>query len=141
MNNILKSSLAIALITASGYSLAATTTMVKNPLSVHVLNLQTGLPSEGVSVLLDKKEGDKWIRLNSAVTNDNGRIAGLYPEGKDIEPGNYRVTFETGDYYAAQKQDTFFTDIPVIINVKKSGEHYHVPLLLSQYGYSTYRGS
>ncbi len=141
MNNIFKSSLAIALLTASGLSLAATTTMIKNPLSVHVLNLQTGVPSEGVTVLLEKKEGDKWVRLNSAVTNDNGRIGGLYPEGKDIEPGNYRVTFETGAYYAAHKQDTFFTDIPVIINVKKSGEHYHVPLLLSQYGYSTYRGS
>lgn len=141
MNNILKSSLAFALLTASGISVAATTAMVKNPLSVHVLNLQTGIPSEGVTVLLDKKEGDKWVRLNSAVTNDNGRIAGLYPEGKDIEPGNYRVTFETGDYYAAHHQETFFSNVPVIINVKKSGEHYHVPLLLSQYGYSTYRGS
>lgn len=139
MKAVLKYSLAMTLLAASGVTLADIA--VKNPLSVHVLNLQTGIPSEGVTVLLEKKEGDKWIRLNSAVTNDNGRIAGLYPAGKDIEPGSYRVVFETGKYYAEHKQDTFFPEIPVIINVKKSGEHYHVPLLLSQYGYSTYRGS
>lgn len=139
MKTLINYSLAMTLLAASAATLADTA--VKNPLSVHVLNLQTGVPSEGVTVLLEKKEGDKWIRLNSAVTNDNGRIAGLYPAGKEIEPGNYRVVFETGKYYAEHKQDTFFPEIPVIINVKKAGEHYHVPLLLSQYGYSTYRGS
>ena len=106
-----------------------------------VLNLKTGVPSEGVSVILDKKEGDKWVKLNSAVTSQDGRINALYPVGKDIEPGDYRVIFETGKYYANHNEDTFFPEIPVIIHVKKSGEHYHIPLLLSQYGYSTYRGS
>lgn len=140
MKKLTQSLLAISLLTASGVSFAETAE-IKNPLSVHVLNLQTGTPSEGVTVLLEKKEGDRWVRLNSAVTDKSGRISGLYPAGKDIDPGNYRVTFETGAYYAARNLDTFFTDIPVNISVKKSGEHYHVPLLLSQYGYSTYRGS
>lgn len=114
---------------------------MKNPISVHVLNLKTGIPSEGVTVVLDKKEGDRWVKLNSAVTSTDGRINALYPAGEEINPGDYRVTFETGKYYAAHNEDTFFPEIPVIIHVPKAGEHYHVPLLLSQYGYSTYRGS
>ncbi|EEG5674227.1 hydroxyisourate hydrolase [Salmonella enterica] len=145
MKNYLKFSLAAALMSVSALSAAATSdtsaTLMKNPISVHVLNLQTGIPSEGVTVVLDKKEGDKWVQLNSAVTSKDGRINALYPVGQDINPGDYRVTFETGKYYADHNEDTFFPEIPVIIHVPKAGEHYHVPLLLSQYGYSTYRGS
>ncbi|EKC4779449.1 hydroxyisourate hydrolase [Salmonella enterica] len=145
MSKMIKYSLAAALMSVSAFSMAATSeksaTPMKNPVSVHVLNLQTGIPSEGVTVVLDKKEGDKWVKLNSAVTSQDGRINALYPDGKEIQPGDYRVTFETGKYYAAHNEDTFFPEIPVIIHVPKAGEHYHVPLLLSQYGYSTYRGS
>lgn len=145
MSKMIKYSLAAALMSVSAFSMAATSeksaTPMKNPVSVHVLNLQTGIPSEGVTVVLDKKEGDKWVKLNSAVTSQDGRINALYPDGKEIQPGDYRVTFETGKYYADHNEDTFFPEIPVIIHVPKAGEHYHVPLLLSQYGYSTYRGS
>ncbi|ECI5745797.1 hydroxyisourate hydrolase [Salmonella enterica subsp. enterica] len=129
----------------SAFSMAATsekpTTPMKNPISVHVLNLKTGVPFEGVTVLLEKKNGNAWVKLNSAVTSQDGRINALYPAGEEIQPGDYRVTFETGEYYARQHEETFFPEIPVIIHVPKAGEHYHVPLLLSQYGYSTYRGS
>ncbi|WP_205438592.1 hydroxyisourate hydrolase [Edwardsiella tarda] len=141
MNQYLRFSLVGMVLSVSSVSFAAQMEPAKNPISVHVLNLQTGVPSEGVSVILDKKEGDKWVKLNSAVTSQDGRINALYPVGKDIEPGDYRVIFETGKYYANHNEDTFFPEIPVIIHVKKTGEHYHVPLLLSQYGYSTYRGS
>lgn len=144
MSRIIKGSLAVALMSVSAFSVAhgeALSIPVKNPISVHVLNLKTGIPSEGVTVVLDKKEGDKWVKLNSAVTSQDGRINALYPAGEEINPGDYRVTFETGKYYAAHNEDTFFPEIPVIIHVPKAGEHYHVPLLLSQYGYSTYRGS
>ncbi|EAA9296970.1 peptidase associated/transthyretin-like domain-containing protein, partial [Salmonella enterica subsp. enterica serovar Typhimurium] len=72
MKNYLKFSLAAALMSVSALSVAATSemsvTLMKNPISVHVLNLKTGVPSEGVTVVLDKKEGDKWVKLNSAVT-------------------------------------------------------------------------
>lgn len=139
MSKMIKYSLAAALMSVSAFSIAATT--MKNPISVHVLNLKTGVPSEGVTVVLDKKEGDKWVKLNSAVTSQDGRINALYPAGEEINPGDYRVTFETGKYYADHNEDTFFPEIPVIIHVQKVGEHYHVPLLLSQYGYSTYRGN
>lgn len=136
----LKQALFLSLLTGS-FSAFAADVPAKNPLSVHVLNQQTGTPSEGVKVTLDKQEGEKWIRLGQGLTNTDGRISALYPAGKDIEPGNYKVTFETGEYYKAHNQDTFFVDVPVVIHVSKSGEHYHVPLLLSPFGYSTYRGS
>ncbi|ECF2367444.1 TPA: hydroxyisourate hydrolase [Salmonella enterica] len=144
MKSYLKLSLAAALMSVSAYSMAhseAQSSPVKNPVSVHVLNLKTGLPSEGVTVVLEKKEGDRWVKLNSAVTSQDGRINALYPSSQKINPGDYRVTFETGKYYSARNEETFFPEIPVIIHVPKAGEHYHVPLLLSQYGYSTYRGS
>lgn len=145
MNRMIKYSLAVAMISVSAFSIAATSgnpaSTMKNPVSVHVLNLKTGVPSEGVTVVLDKKEGNKWVKLNSAVTRHDGRINALYPDGQEIQPGDYRVTFETGKYYAAHNEDTFFPEIPVIIHVPVIGEHYHIPLLLSQYGYSTYRGS
>ncbi|QIX95795.1 hydroxyisourate hydrolase [Cedecea sp. FDAARGOS_727] len=136
----IKQALFISLLACSA-SVFAADTPAKNPLSVHVLNQQTGTPSEGIKVTLDKQEGAKWVKLGEGLTNVDGRISALYPAGKDIEPGNYKVTFETGEYYKAHNQETFFVDVPVVIHVSKSGEHYHVPLLLSPYGYSTYRGS
>lgn len=141
MNGYLKHAIAATLLSASAISLSANAETPRNPISVHVLNLKTGVPSEGVTVILEKKEGEKWIRLNSAITSKDGRINALYPADAAIDPGDYRVTFETGKYYAAHSEDTFFPEIPVIIHVPKAGEHYHVPLLLSQYGYSTYRGN
>jgi len=114
---------------------------VKNPLSVHVLNLQTGVPTSGVTVELEQQQQQGWVKLASGVTDKNGRIAALYPEGKSMAEGDYKVVFKTGDYYKQHSQPTFFPEIPVIFHVEKSGEHYHIPLLLSQYGYSTYRGN
>jgi 5-hydroxyisourate hydrolase len=133
---------------SSSISVAATinsATAERNPLSVHVLNLQTGTPPEGVEVVLEQQQQGKWVKLNSATTDSDGRIRALYPEGKQITPGNYKVTFQTGAYFATLNQTTLFPEVPVIIHVAKhrakEGEHYHVPLLLSQYGYSTYRGN
>jgi 5-hydroxyisourate hydrolase len=88
-----------------------------NPLSVHVLNLQDGLPSA------------------------QGRIPALFPAGVAMVRGTYRVTFKTGKWFAEHKSPTFFPEIPVIFTADGSVPHYHVPLLLSPYGYSTYRGN
>jgi 5-hydroxyisourate hydrolase len=112
----------------------------KNPLSVHVLNQQTGVPAAGVAVTLEQKQGEGWKFLNSANTNQDGRINALWPE-KPLEAGDYRVIFKTGDYFAQQKQQSFFPEIPVEFHITNTSTTYHVPLLLSQYGYSTYRGS
>ncbi|WP_431222085.1 hydroxyisourate hydrolase [Serratia sp. L9] len=112
-----------------------------NPLSVHILNQQTGLPSKGVAVELDKQEGHRWQRLAEAVTDEGGRISSLYPAGKDMDVGVYKVTFKTGDYFTGIGQQTFFPEVPVIFKVETKNQKLHIPLLLSQYGYSTYRGS
>lgn len=110
-------------------------------LSVHILNQQTGRPSAKVAVTLEKQQAENWVLLASGTTDDDGRIASLYPADKDMEPGVYRITFKTGDYFASQHLQTFFPQIPVLFTVAKTNEKLHIPLLLSQYGYATYRGS
>ena len=112
-----------------------------NPLSVHVLNLQDGLPSPDVNVTLEKKNGQGWEMLNAASTNEQGRIPAFYPEGKALEKGIYRVTFKTGEWFTVHKIASFFPEVPVIFEVDGTVPHYHIPLLLSPYGFSTYRGN
>lgn len=112
----------------------------KNPLSAHILNQQTGKPAQGVEVTLEQKQVDGWKMLNSATTDADGRIKALYPEQTPVA-GDYRVVFKTAKYFSNQKQESFFPEIPVEFHISSTEEHYHIPLLLSQYGYSTYRGS
>lgn len=110
-------------------------------LSVHILNQQTGKPSAEVTVVLEKKTDTGWQKLATGKTDSNGRIKSLYPQDTAMDKGIYKVTFETGDYFAQQKQASFFPEIPVIFSVSQQNEKLHIPLLLSQYGYSTYRGN
>ncbi|CAD5262359.1 MULTISPECIES: hydroxyisourate hydrolase [Halomonadaceae] len=112
-----------------------------NPLSVHVLNIQSGLPSPGVEVELERRTDAGWESLATATTDEAGRVAALYPTNEDFLPGVYRVTFETGDWFEERDIATFFPDVPVPFQVENTEEHYHIPLLLSPYGYSTYRGN
>ena len=112
-----------------------------NPLSVHVLNLQDGLPSAGVNVTLEKQVDDKWVQIGKGVTNEQGRITALYPSDAVMEKGNYRVTFQTGEWFSKHETSTFFPEIPVIFKADGSVPHYHIPLLLSPYGFSSYRGN
>ncbi|WP_227367836.1 hydroxyisourate hydrolase [Halomonas sp. M20] len=129
----------------AGIALCGAATLAQaadNPLSVHVLNIQDGKPSGGVKVMLEKQTNSGWETLNQATTEeDSGRISALFPEDQEFESGVYRVTFETGDYFDAQGAETFFPEIPVPFTVEDTSQHYHIPLLLSPYGYSTYRGS
>lgn len=127
--------LAVGLGALSGMAMAA------NPLSVHVLNLETGVPSSGVEVTLEQHVGPNWQMLAQGTTNEQGRIGELFPAGRTFEQGEYRVVFKTGDYYQRVGHETFFPEIPVIFKVRNTDQHYHIPLLLSPYGFSTYRGS
>ncbi len=95
----------------------------------------------GISVDLEHKEQGKWVKLSSGVTDKNGRISALFPTDKQYETGDYKVVFKTGDYYQKVQHASFFPEIPVIFHMDKSESHYHIPLLLSPYGYSTYRGN
>ncbi|MBA1246648.1 MULTISPECIES: hydroxyisourate hydrolase [Pseudomonas] len=128
--------LALGMTAMSGMAVAA-----NNPLSVHVLNLETGVPSSGVNVTLERHIGEAWQPLAQGTTNEQGRIAELYPSDKPLQKGEYRVVFKTGEYYKKTGHETFFPEIPVIFEVKQTDQHYHIPLLLSPYGFSTYRGS
>ncbi|WP_210713140.1 hydroxyisourate hydrolase [Pseudomonas sp. MWU349] len=135
--NVLRNSLAaIGLCGLSSLALAA-----GNPLSVHVLNLENGLPSPGVKVTLEQQVGQDWKPLSEGVTNEQGRIAELFPANRALTAGEYRVVFKTGEYFRQAKRETFFPEIPVIFEVRQTEQHYHIPLLLSPYGFSTYRGS
>jgi 5-hydroxyisourate hydrolase len=132
-----KNLFAIAALSASSNLFAA----APNPMSVHVLNLQNGLPAADVTVILATQQKNQWVEISQAKTDRNGRITALYPAQQQLMPGIYKVTFKTGDWYQAQKQVSFFPEIPVIFEVDGTIPHYHIPLLLSPYGYSTYRGS
>ncbi len=94
-----------------------------------------------MQIELDKQQGESWQHIATGKTDADGRIKSLYPQEENMEPGVYKVTFKTGDYFKSQNMNTFFPVIPVIFNVTKQNQKLHIPLLLSQYGYSTYRGS
>ncbi|MFG0518210.1 hydroxyisourate hydrolase [Kluyvera intermedia] len=110
-------------------------------LSVHILNQQTGIPSKAVTVTLEKQNPAGWDMLAKCKTDNDGRIKSLYPDNQDMQPGVYKVTFKTGDYFKSEKLSSFFPEVPVLFTVTKMNEKLHIPLLLSQYGYSTYKGS
>lgn len=110
-------------------------------LSVHILNQQTGIPSKDVDVTLEKQQPTGWDQLAQGKTDNDGRIKSLYPQDQDMQPGVYRVTFKTGDYFKRENLSSFFPEVPVLFTVTNTNEKLHIPLLLSQYGYSTYKGS
>lgn len=124
-----------------GSILFSTWSMAQNPLSVHVLNLENGLPSPDVDVTLEEKKNGQWVQISQAKTNEQGRITALFPEDQKFNNTTYRVTFKTGEWFKKKQQNTFFPEVPVIFQTDGSVNHYHIPLLLSPYGYSTYRGN
>ena len=103
--------------------------------TTHVLNTSRGLPASGVRVRLESQSNDGgWKALGSGVTNSDGR-ANLAPEG--VAEGVYRITFDTAVYMP----DGLYPEVAITFNVRDTARHYHIPLLLSPYGYTTYRGS
>ncbi|MFI6867946.1 hydroxyisourate hydrolase [Nocardia sp. NPDC050406] len=103
-------------------------------LSTHVLDATRGAPATEVRVLLFDAAGTE---LASAVTDADGRIAGL---GGELAAGLYRLRFDTGPYFAGQGMETFYPEVTVAFTIAEP-RHYHVPILLSPFAYSTYRGS
>ena len=107
-------------------------------ITTHVLDTGAGRPAAGVAVVLYRNDGVSWRELASSATDADGRAKDLGPE--QLDPGHYRLSFGTGDYYAGLGTATFFPEVDLVFEVTGS-EHYHVPLLLSPFAYSTYRGS
>lgn len=115
--------------------------MSTSPITTHVLDTARGKPAEGVPISLSKRDADGSLQeLSSSVTNSDGRVADLLEAGS-LEPGQYRVTFDTGVYFDASGTDSFYPIVHVDFEIRSPDQHYHIPLLLSPYGYSTYRGS
>lgn len=107
-------------------------------ISTHVLDLMAGKPASGVTVTLARFEGD-WRVVGKAKTDRNGRVKKL--EKGRVKPGIYELSFETGAYFKKKKVKCFHPWVTITVEIRNPSEHFHVPLLLSPFGYSTYRGS
>ena len=110
-------------------------------ITTHVLDTSRGCPAQGITAVLEFKTAEGWKELARGLTNADGRILDLVPKGKKIDPGVYRLTFETKPYLEGHQIAGFYPYVPIVFEVRDSEQHYHVPLLLSPFGYSTYRGS
>lgn len=111
-------------------------------ITTHVLDTAQGQPAAGVAVTLSVRAGEGWTELGRAATGADGRVANLLPaETKAAAPGTtYRLRFEIGTYYAGQNIACFYPAIEVVFT-RQDDRHHHVPLLVSPFGYSTYRGT
>ena len=110
-------------------------------ITTHVLDTSRGRPAAGVPVTLEAKGGGGWTLVGRGATDADGRLRDLAPADFHLTEGEYRLTFDAGAYFAAAGVEGFYTEVVVAFVVRDAGSHYHVPLLLSPYGYSTYRGS
>ena len=114
-------------------------------LTTHVLDTALGKPAAGLKIELFRLTGDERAHLKSVVTNDDGRTDGPMLEGADFAAGSYELVFSAGDYLRRTGNGAggilFLDQIPIRFGIGNAGQHYHVPLLLSPFGYSTYRGS
>ncbi len=108
----------------------------RSPITTHVLDVAKGRPAAGVGVWLEREDGDRFVPLASGVTDADGRVSTLLAPDHALAPGVYRIRFDVGAY-----QSGFYPSVTIDFRVEAAREHYHVPLLLSPYGYSTYRGS
>ncbi len=113
-------------------------------LSSHILDISTGRPAPQVEVELEKYNdiSKQWVFITKKMTDNNGRITDFLPliKGKSENHGKYRLRFLTENYFTNQKTESFYPYIEVVFQIKND-EHYHVPITLSPFGYSTYRGN
>ena len=120
-------------------------------ISTHVLDTSIGKPAASITVQLQRQSGAAWADVSTAVTDKDGRVAGLLPPAGQAGAGGlptqapaevgYRLTFDVGEYFSARGVESFYSKVSIDFVVRDAAAHYHVPLLLSPYGYSTYRGS
>ena len=110
-----------------------------SPITTHILDVASGRPAAGVAVVLERSEGKSWAPVGRGQTNDDGRCTDLMSDALTV--GQYRIGFDTGGYFTRRGEHTFYPEVKIVFEVAAADEHYHVPLLLSPFGYSTYRGS
>lgn len=111
-----------------------------SPITTHVLDTVTGRPAAGLSVQLFRQDGDQWTTIAQGETNSDGRITD-WLAGQPRQAGIYRCDFATGTWMSAHQRTCFYPSVSITFALTAPDEHYHIPLLLSDFGYSTYRGS
>ena len=112
-----------------------------SPITSHVLDTGLGLPAAELALRLERQAPDgSWRSLAHGRTDRDGRAHDLLPQGP-LERGDYRLVFDTGAYLQARGQPVFYPEVAIVFRVDAAAEHYHIPLLLSPFGYTTYRGS
>jgi 5-hydroxyisourate hydrolase len=111
-------------------------------ISTHVLDTAKGKPAAGVPVRLQRQDSSgKWLSLASAQTDPDGRCAQLLPDGATVVEGVYRLTFDTAKYFGACGVEGLYPSVEILFRIRNGESHFHIPLLLSPNGYTTYRGS
>jgi 5-hydroxyisourate hydrolase len=110
-------------------------------ITTHVLDVSIGRPAPGVAISLEYRDGEQWSAIGSGVTDTDGRLRTLVPEGAQLRAGTYRLVFDTGSYFLSNGTQTFFPSVIVTFELGQGASHHHVPLLVSPFGYSTYLGS
>ncbi len=113
-----------------------------SPITTHVLDISLGRPAQGIAIVLEARGlGETWSELSRGVTNADGRLATLLADAATLAAGVYRLRFFTDEYFTARGVRGFYPEVCVLFRIEEPAGHYHVPLLLSPFGYSTYRGS
>lgn len=112
-----------------------------SPITTHVLDTSLGKPASGVPIKLERHTGSGWEVIGAGSTDADGRLQELLPASFVLTAGTYRLAFGTHSYFLAQRTEGFYPEVTVVFTVRDPTQHYHVPLLLSPFGYSTYRGS
>lgn len=110
-------------------------------ITTHILDTARGRPASGVAVVLAQRRGDAWTELAAGTTNADGRIGDLLPAEHSLAAGVYRLSFALEAYFRRHEVEAFYPAADVVFQVRDPEQHYHVPLLLSPFGYTTYRGS
>ncbi len=108
--------------------------------TTHVLDTSSGKPAEGIRIALSLYKNNSWAELAHGITNKDGRISDLIEDKGKLDKGIYKMNFETGIYFKEKALRNFYPYVEIVFEID-SDEHYHIPLLLSPFGYSTYRGS
>lgn len=115
--------------------------MPVSPITTHILDTARGCPAQGVPLSIEIERSGKFEILGKGETNSDGRVIDLLPHDRPLEPGRYRMRFETAKYFEEIKSEGFYPYVEVVFEIRNNTQHYHIPLLLSPFGYSTYRGS
>ncbi len=111
-------------------------------ISTHILDTSRGKPANGVAVFLESQNHDEsWVQLTHAWTDDEGRVKPFFLLEEPLPKGTYRLVFDTETYFSALNIECFYPQICLVFTIQEEPQHYHIPLLISPFGYSTYRGS